>query len=222
MQYPFSCVPHTFEAVERSISVQRIGRYVSEAKGDRNKALRLYMWNGQICESFYMPNQMLEVALWNRLHAVLSAKFGADWHENVSFTSPLPVRLQQSVQSTIRDCTRDHGAGTTINHIVSGLPLGFWTHLLTSNFDIVLWSRGMSSAFPRAPGTVTRQNIYDKVDRFRNWRNRIAHHGAIFDKRPTAELKNIQEIMSWICEETLWFLNMHNTVIQTLGRKPVT
>ncbi|MFM8747757.1 MAG: hypothetical protein ACKOED_13990 [Aestuariivirga sp.] len=221
MQYQFSCISSTYIEIEKTISVQRIGRYFAEAKGDKNRALRLYVWNASICESFYLPNQLLEVAIRNRLHVVLAAHFGQNWHVNNSFVSPLPNRLQTGITNAIRDCTRDHGAGMTINHIVGSLSLGFWNHLLTSNFDTILWSNGMTAAFPYVPNGMSRQNIYDRVDQFRNWRNRIAHHGAIFDKRPMRELKNIQEIMSWVCPHTLWFMNEINSVHRVLGRKPV-
>jgi hypothetical protein len=183
--------------------------------------MRLYVWNSAICEAFYMPNQILEVTIRNRLNSILAVKFGTDWHLIKSFTSPLPDRLKTSINNTIRECTRDHGAGMTVNHIVSGLSLGFWGHLMTSNFEPVLWTAGIQSAFPLAPNGTTRQAVYDKVDQFRKWRNRIAHHGAIFDKRPMKELQNIQELLSWVCPETLWFMTEINTVHRTLGRKPV-
>ena len=108
-----------------------------------------------------------------------------------------------------------------VNHIVGGLSLGFWSHLLTVNFDTVLWTRGMTAAFPFVPPHATRQAVHEKVDRFRNWRNRIAHHGAVFDKHPMKEFQNIQELLSWICPETLWFVNELNAVQRTLSRKPV-
>jgi hypothetical protein len=221
MQYPFSCTHLTYIEIEKTISVPRIGRYFAEAKGDKNRALRLYVWNAAVCESFYLPNQILEVAIRNRLHFVLTAKFGIDWHINKSFTSPLPQRLQVQIANTIRDCTRDHGTAMTVNHVVSGLSLGFWSHLLTSNFDAILWSGGMTVAFPFVPPLTLRQDVYDKIEKFRNWRNRIAHHGAIFDKRPMKELQNIQLLLSWVCPETLWFVNEVNSVQRILGRKPV-
>ena len=155
------------------------------------------------------------------MNSILAAKFGINWHSNKSFTSPLPERLKTSITNTIRECTRDHGAGMTVNHIVSGLSLGFWSHLMTSNFEPVLWTAGIQTAFPLAPNGTTRQAIYDKIDQFRNWRNRIAHHGAIFDKRPMKELNNVRELLSWICPETLWFMDENNTIHRTLGRKPV-
>eukprot|EP01037_Dinobryon_pediforme_P007323 gene7321-7393_t len=40
------------------------------------------------------------------------------------------------------------------------------------------------------------------------FRNRIAHHESVFnfDGGPTSQYRNIQDIMSWICPDTLWLL----------------
>jgi hypothetical protein len=220
MQYLFSCMPNTLSEIEKTISEQRVGRYLREAKGDKNRALRLYVWNARICEAFYLPGQLVEVAIRNRLHETLTQKYGNNWNANQSFFSPLPDRLKTQLQNSRHEAARDHGVAHTINHVISGLSLGFWCHLLTARFEPILWSAGMQSAFPNIPAQVTRQEVYNKIDQFRTWRNRIAHHGAVFDKRPMKELQNIQELLAWICEETLWFMNETNNVHRSLGRKP--
>ena len=214
-------MPNTLIEIEKTISQQRIGRYLKEAKGDKHRALRLYVWNSRICEAFYLPSQLVEVAIRNRLHDVLTLKYGANWHLNPSFVSPLPDRLKTQLSNSRSEAARDHGVNQTIHHVISGLSLGFWCHLLTSRYDPILWAGGLTPAFPLIPLTITRQDLYNRVDRFRTWRNRIAHHGAVFDKRPMKELQNIQELLSWICTDTLWFLVETNTVNKALGRKPV-
>ena len=214
-------MPNTLIEIEKTISQQRVRRYLRESKGDKHRALRLYVWNSRICEAFYLPSQLVEVAIRNKLHQVLSAKYGNNWNTNPSFISPLPDRLKAQLVNSKDEAVRDHGLAQTIHHVISGLSLGFWCHLLTARYEPTLWSAGLSSAFPLIPANTTRQQLYDKVDRFRTWRNRIAHHGAIFDKRPMKELQNIHELLSLICLDTLWFVQETDSVHRALGRKPI-
>ena len=63
-------------AMEAALSLERFARYVAWAGGDRQRALDLYTLNTQLSEALYTPLQVLELALRNRVHAVLSAAHG--------------------------------------------------------------------------------------------------------------------------------------------------
>lgn len=67
MQEPFSCIADTLDAIEATISPARLKRYIPTAKGDRQLALRLYLWNVRICEAFYFPLQTAEIAARNAI-----------------------------------------------------------------------------------------------------------------------------------------------------------
>lgn len=220
MQYPFSCTPAVRTAIENTLSPQRLGRYLVAAKDDPNLAMRLYVWNARLCEAYYLPCQFAEVAVRNRLHFLLQRRFACDWHRDPAFVSPLPVRWKNELDFAIKDCTRDHGRAMTVNHIVGSMSLGFWCHLLTSAFDHVLWLNGFRRAFPHISRQYERQDVYDRVNQLRQWRNRIAHHGAIFDKGPAAELQNIQEVVGWVCPDTAWFMRRISTVSQVINKRP--
>ena len=220
MQYPFSCMPNTFVALEITLSSQRLGRYLAEARGDKRRIMRLYVWNARLCEAFYLPCQLVEVAVRNRLHDTLTRRFSVVWYSDAAFVSPLPDRFKNEITNAVRDCTREHGKAMTTNHIVCSMSLGFWCHLLTSNFDHILWKNGMGQAFPHIARGVARQHIYDRLDQLRKWRNRIAHHGVIFDKKPMREVQNIKFIIDWVCPETSWLLNETSNVSRTINMKP--
>jgi hypothetical protein len=220
MQYPFSAVPSVLANLENTLSPQRMGRYLVAAKGDKHKVLRLYVWNARLCEAFYLPCQLAEVAVRNRLHAILSRKFSANWHLDNSFISPLPKRFQDELKHAIQDCRWDHGGAMTVNHVVGSLAMGFWCHLLTQNFDHILWLNGMRNAFPGLPRNQQRQDVYNKVDRLRQWRNRIAHHGVIIDKNMKDEIANIELILSWICPDTTWFMTETCAVQYVINQRP--
>ena len=213
-------MPKTFSEIENTLSPQRLGRYLTEARGSKKHVMRLYVWNAQICESFYFPSQFAEVAIRNRLHFLLAGRFRQDWHSDKALLSPLPDRFKAEIRNAIRDCTRDHGKGMTVNHIVCSLSLGFWCHLLTSNFDHILWAKGIAAAFPNVPYGTTRQDVYNKINQLRQWRNRIAHHGVVFDNGPMKEFQNIQTLVGWVCSDTLWFMKETNNVSRSINQKP--
>jgi hypothetical protein len=68
------------EALEQALSLERFARYLAWAAGDRSRAIALYTLNTRLSESLYIPIQMLEIALRNRIHAVMSAALHDHWY----------------------------------------------------------------------------------------------------------------------------------------------
>ncbi len=220
MQPPFSCTATTFSALEGSLAAPRLARYLGESSGDKHLGLRLYVWNGYLCEAFYLPAQTAEVCVRNAIHKVLQEKHGANWYQRGSFLCTLPDRLRRELDDVIRDERGTHGTGMTSDHIVSGLSFGFWVHLLTKPYEGVFWPTRFGLAFPHKPNEVGRMDLYTRLDRLRIFRNRIAHHKPIFDKGPKAEYLNMLDLISWVCPDTRWFIGQISRVDQTIGMKP--
>ena len=74
------------------LSTERFNRYSQWAEGDKTQALRLYALNTALSEALYTPLQMLEIALRNRIHTILSEAYSPDWFNN---TDLLTTRYQQ-------------------------------------------------------------------------------------------------------------------------------
>lgn len=220
MQPPFSCTPLTYLQLERSFSAARLGRYLAAANGDRHYALRLYVWNVRLCEAFYLPTQFAEVTIRNAIHGALTAKHGTNWEARGSFLVTLPDRLRRELDDVIRSERAAYGATMTVDHIVSGMSFGFWLHLLTKNYEGVLWPAHFAEFFPNKPAAVTRVDLYKKLDRLRTFRNRLAHHKPIFDRSPKAEYNNLLEVVRWACLDMHWFTTGLTRVDQTLAAKP--
>ena len=220
MQPPFSCAPHIYSAIERSFSRARLGRYIAEASGDKNLALRLHVWNARIAEAMYLPLQIAEVAFRNTVANTLSEHFAPEWWKVSAFRCTLPQRLSAELDGAIRDERARYGPSMSGDHIVSALPLGFWVHLLTKPYQGVLWPRFFPSAFPNKPQDVNREACYNRWERLRKFRNKAAHYKPIFDQKPGGELNNILEVTGWICHETQWFVKTISTVGRTLNQKP--
>ena len=220
MQLTFSCAPPSHDAIERTMSAARLGRYMAEARNDRYYALRLYIWNVSLCQALYLPVQMCEVAFRNAMHGSLVQKFGATWHRVEAFRLTLPKRLLDELDAAIANERTVYGPRMTVDHVVSALSFGFWQNLLTQKYDGALWPKLFASSFPALPARIGRLHLYQRVDRLRLLRNRLAHHKPIFDRGPGADFVNIVELTGWMCPQTAWMLGRLARVRQTINSKP--
>ncbi len=222
MQHPFSCVPTTLNAIELTISPARLGRYLPAAKGDKHSAVRLYVWNARLCEAFYLPTQFAEVAARNAIHKPVRARFSDNWYEKPAFRAILPPRLSAELNKVVLDERNNLKSIFSENDVVAGLTFGFWLNLLTSKYENHLWATGLKKYFPNIPKEIGRQDLYDRLNQLRIWRNKIAHHYAIFDRGPRHEIANTLDIINWICPETYWLAKELSSVERVLSRKPTT
>jgi len=79
----------------------------------------------------------------------------------------------------------DAGKPLTPERVISGLDFGFWTNLLTAEYEeprnlSLLWPHLTADVFPSRPAGIRRHHIEDKFTRIRDLRNRLAHHEAIW------------------------------------------
>ena len=206
MQSPFSCTPNVYQSLVAALSQPRLDRYLAVANGDRNRALRLYIWNARICEKFYLPLQTAEICVRNILHRTLTAHYGAGWYSNHKFIDVLPDRHKEELRRKVHEEQIGRAAAFTGNHVVAGLTFGFWVQLLAKPFEHLLWRRGMTVTFPHIPAAIGRQIAYQRIDDLRVFRNKIAHHYAIFDRYPLEEYRNAMDIIGWTCPDTHWFI----------------
>lgn len=207
-------------AFESAISPARLARYLPEAKQNKHLALRLYVWNSRLCEAFYLPTQVAEVATRNAIHKPIVRRFGLSWFDSIAFKNILPPRLVAELEKIVTEERAARRATFSEDHVVAGLSFGFWQNLMTQAYDNHLWANGVRNSFPHLPRAEDRQTIYDALDQLRRFRNKIAHHYAIFDRGPRAELQNTTKIIGWICGDTRWLVDELTNVVRVLSRKP--
>jgi len=148
---PFSYSPGIIQALETALSAERLTAYLRVTSGDRERALRLYLWNTEISAAFYGPLQGLEVALRNALHRELSRVFGTSWYD-----APL-MPLAPRAQDLIREAKAAiaHSRKPVIPpRVVAALSFGFWVSLLgpgpSGLYEMRLWRPILHHAFPHA------------------------------------------------------------------------
>ncbi len=208
--------PSKINSLEKSISVARLSTYTQEIQGgDRELALKLYLWNTEISSSFHFPLQMAEIALRNSLHCQLEAKFGVDWP-----SSPRVPFDQREVDSfaAARSKIQRGSKTVTTSRLVANLSFGFWVGLLRGPYHTSLWTPVISRAFPRK--IRNRKNIQNRYINIKELRNRIAHHEPIFNYLLELKLNEALEAISWHGRETRNWVEQHSTVLEVLQKKP--
>lgn len=164
------------EHVEEALSLERFGRYLAWANGDRARALDLYALNMRLSEALYTPLQMLEVALRNRIHAVLSASVQPRWFEAPGFLA-VPHQNEQVAEARA-DLTRERKEPTP-GRVVAALTFSFWTTMLGTPYEN-RWQTDLHRIGRRDDGKgLRRKDLSGPLTPIRLLRNRIAHHEPI-------------------------------------------
>lgn len=222
MQLPIAPEGARLAALIRAVHDDRIDRFLPAAAGSREDAFRLYLWNCTLCESFYLPMHFAEIAVRNAIHEHLIVRLGEKWFDNVALINTLDPRRRADLDDLLVTERRRHGDNLTCHHLVSELSFGFWQHLLTKRFGRIVWGApGIRSAFPNLPNAMDRQEIHDRVEGVRKWRNRIAHHKPIFDRGPSAKYQEIIQLIRWVCHDVADWVTEASSVAEAIGLRPV-
>lgn len=210
-------------ALEISLSPERMTIYSSAATVDMETALKLYIWNTAISAAFYGPLQGLEVALRNAMHRELTASFGSAW-----FDDPR-CRLDSGAFrriDAVKDEMRRAGRAVDAPHVVAALSFGFWVSLLGrggrlasgagyADYETTLWRTCLHRAFPNR--RAARRQVHGPLDYLRTFRNRIAHHEPIFDRHLERDHESILAATGWISTETQGWIRHHSRVPELLA-----
>ena len=164
------------QQLEEALSLERFARYLAWANGDRARALNLYALNTRVSEALYTPLQILELALRNRIHSILSAARHPRWFEENSFLA-VPHQNTQ-VAEALADLARE-GKEPAPGRVVAALTFSFWTAMLGTPYEN-LWQTDLHRIGRRADGKgLRRKDLSSPLTPIRILRNRIAHHEPI-------------------------------------------
>lgn len=164
-----------------------------------------YYWNVALGEALHSSLHATELALRNSIHAGFSHRFGtSEWYD-------IEGVLQDDDLVAIADlrsgATRSKQPPPTADQMVSRLHFGFWTHMVTSPYDEMVWKPDhyamVDAIFPYArndKGKRLGRNVlgrhYNKV---RMLRNRVVHFEQIFSSnRLIGNHTAIHEGIGWI------------------------
>lgn len=210
--------PVSYEALEMALSLERFERYMNWAKGDRTRAIELYTLNTLISESLYTPLQMLEVALRNRIHAVMTEAFNESWfHE----TGQLLGEWQpDQLAKAIHDIEEDRKESTP-GRIVAALTFSFWTAMFGKDYE-TLWQTTLHKIGRRPDGKgLRRKDFSGPLAQIRSLRNRIAHHEPIIMWNLPKRHESMLEMTSWLSPPAAEWCQAHCRFPQVYPQSPI-
>jgi hypothetical protein len=221
-----------WSALERTLSKGRLTYYldlVEEKMGraggtedlKRQRAFELHHWNTKLSESLYLPLQVFEITLRNRIDGSISAyhkkHFGTrEWYQDARWPStwctatdrngkPYVNRTIDAIERALHDSQKTKWLrhSTAHSHFVAATMLGFWVDFLSPEYEH-LWTEILQSAFWQGANRVELHRLARQTN---DIRNRMAHYEPIIVKRKNdLELDQLHEkILRYIkalCEET--------------------
>lgn len=187
-------MPHP-DDIEAALSLERFGRYVEWANGDRQRAVALYTYNARISEALTIPLHGLEIALRNRIHTVMSEQAGERWFDQPDLL--LAPHQQAQVLDAIGEL-EGNGKDATAGRIVAGLSFSFWTAMFSPAYED-LWRAALHRIALRSGGKgLTRKAFSKPLTPIRLLRNRVAHHEPILHWTLPRHHRNMLELTSWL------------------------
>jgi hypothetical protein len=188
-------------SLERTITKERLTRYLAATRQDVSRALELYEYNVQLSEVLYGPLHGLEVTVRNAEHHALSASFGTPtWYD----AAPLsPYWKDQITKAKTKP-----GVAGKPGKVVPELTFPFWVDLLQKQNHRTLWvGRKLHMAFPNARRT--RASIHARLKVIQLLRNRISHHepvltaaNVLYNGDGVLTLPELLECVEWVCMDT--------------------
>ena len=179
-------------AVRRTVTTERLKRYLAATKNDLSQAMRLYELNVQLCAILYGILHGLEVAVRNAEHFALTISYGSHfWYDkppfpgfgkpSVGYEGPSwhqYAPLTQYWRDEVEAAKLKPGVGNRPGKVIAELTFGFWVDLLQSQNHRSLWvERKLNKAFPHAKRD--RGQIHRRLKEIQLLRNRISHHERI-------------------------------------------
>lgn len=183
--------------VTRAISAERLEAYRPQG-GTDSQMVEVYRWNLELSEALYPTLHALEISLRNNIHRAGVEIFGCDmWFGNVCHV-PLrdnELRSLRNAQEKLRVKRKPITAG----RIIAELNFGFWVALLNQPYS-KLWQPPRSlleKAFPKVDSKrfQHRKELHPRLDRIREFRNRVFHHEPIWNWPPQHIAKQYPKII---------------------------
>lgn len=192
--------------LEADFSAERFERYLEWANRDKAYAFQLYALNTALSEVLYSPIHMLEVALRNRFHTVLSERYGTDWFEQPALLSENLRTQIEKAKADLSNDKRDHSPG----RIVAAVTFGFWTQFLGVEYD-TLWQTTTHKIAAKPDGKgVSRKEFAGHLTRIRILRNRIAHHEPIIYWDLCKHHEHIMTLTEWLSSAAATWSRHHS------------
>jgi len=199
-----------FSKLEYYLSQSRLQRFLNATGNSKSKAQKLYRVNLRVSQAFYPVLNLFEIFLRNTVNYHISSHFtNPNWitTEKTGFMNDPSLAgtkyfLKMSVQKA-ENTIRRKGAAVSSGKVIAEQSFGFWTSLFdTHHYRLIAGSP--IHAFPNKPAQVNRRIINQKLNRIREFRNRIYHNEPICFNALNIDFAAAQNINVELCEMLTW------------------
>jgi hypothetical protein len=203
------------------ISESRFRSYLKGSRGDYERAVALYAWNAEISAAFLEVLSHLEVLFRNSIDrqfpssdpGALSILQPGCWLSDPDLLTP---DSRERVNDAIARLERI-GKRPTRDQVIASLSFGFWQALFAGAYED-LWRTTLASGFPNGNGR--RRQIAGLSGHLLHFRNRIAHHEAIFSGSLGIRHDEILELAGLIDAEAGAYIGALSRVPPLLLQRP--
>lgn len=212
------------ELRNKYLSRPRYNRYLIPTANNKIKAKRLYNANIRLAQAFHPLLSQFEVVLRNKLNIVLTSHFNdPDWiiTQKNGFMRHQSLRnshyfLKTCIQKSEHKLNR-RGIPITNGKIISDQTFGFWlAFFLPHHYTLV--NGQPIHVFIHKPAFENRASLYDKLDKIKNFRNRVNHcepicfSGHNIDCSLALDIRTkLYDLINWIDPNlTPFFRNIDN------------
>lgn len=214
-----------YRKLEYYLSQPRLDRFLIATGNSKAKAQKLYRINLRVAQSFYPVLNLFEIFFRNLINYQVSSYFtNPNWiiTEKNGFMNDPSLRpsrffLKNSVTKAERGITRK-GRIVTSGKVIVEQSFGFWTSLFdTHHYRLI--GGVVIHCFPNKPASVNRNILSQKLNRIREFRNRIYHNEPICFNGNTIDFTNatnikqeIYELLEWIDTDLTEYVEYFNGI----------
>ncbi len=199
-----------YRKLEFYLSKPRLDRFLFATGHSKTRAQKLYRINLRVAQSFYPILNLIEIFFRNAINYNLSSHFdNPNWiiTEKNGFMSHPTLKssrffLKNSVVKAEKSIRKRDGIITS-GKVIAEQSFGFWTSLFdTHHYKLI--SGVVIQCFPSKPAHVNRKALNHKLNRVREFRNRVYHNEPICFKRNEIDFTRASEIKSDIYDLLNW------------------
>jgi hypothetical protein len=204
------------------LGIPRFTAYLEASGGEYDRAVALYNWNAEVSAAFLEILYHLEVLFRNAIDRRFPTT-GADDQLTILGSdvwlcdpSVLTDESREKVNDAIGRLQRERKRPTR-GRVIASLSFGFWQALFSGVYE-GLWRTSLAGAFPHGNGR--RKQIANLSGPILHFRNRIAHHEAIFSSDLDARHDQILTLAGMIDTEAQSYIAALSRVQKLLLEMP--
>lgn len=222
MQALFANNPAGVAAFRSAISDARFSRYLAEAHGSPLQALELYHWNSRLSQAMYLPLQMWEISLRNKLNEFLIWKHNPSWPYDSRYLRNAANPERRRLEETKKRLTpKGQITHVSTDRIVADLSAGFWVALVMKSYDVpYAWRYNLSRIFPNKE-KLDREKTAEQCGKLLELRNRVAHHEPIFHLPLQDRHQELLDQTAWMCGSVSSYIQAKCNFAQVWADRPL-